>query len=652
MEAGFDKEAGLDVVTIGRVSVDLYGQQTGGRLEDMASFAKYIGGCPANIAVGTARLGLKSALLSRVGDEHMGRFVREQLAREGVDVRALKTDKDRLTALVILGIRDRETFPLIFFRENCADMAIEAGDVDEAFIASARAVVVTGTHFSTPTTAAASYRAMEIARRHGRKAIFDIDYRPVLWGLTGRGLGENRFVDNAEVTRRLQAILPGSDVIVGTEEEIHIAGGSTDTLAALHRIRSHTPALIVLKRGDQGCIAFEREIPARLDDGLVAPGFPIEVYNVLGAGDAFMSGFLSGYLRGQTIEESCRLANGCGALVVSRHGCAPASPTAEELRYFLEHGSAERELRHDAALNHLHRATTRRGDWPEICALAFDHRVQLERMAAKHHQPLSRIADLKQLIYAAAWRVAGGKPYFGILVDERFGRAVLEEAGDRDHWVARPLELPEVTPLAFEGGRDPAVIMREWPSTHVAKCLVYWHPDDPPAIADAQRRQIAMLDEACRASDRELLLEIITDKKNPGDAKAVAAIMGEIYKLGVKPDWWKLAAPNDAAGWTLLDATIEKHDPWCRGVLLLGLDAPEADLIRQLTAAAAHPICKGFTVGRSIFGAAAEAWFAGTIGDDEAVNQIAGRYGRLIAAWQAAHQAGATSRPVPKRSVG
>src|SRR5471030_1234898 len=121
-------ESALDVITIGRVSVDLYGQQTGGRLEDMASFAKYIGGCPANIAVGTARLGLKSALLSRVGDEHMGRFVREQLVREGVDVSALKTDPARLTALVILWIRDQSTFPLIFYRENCADMALEIGD--------------------------------------------------------------------------------------------------------------------------------------------------------------------------------------------------------------------------------------------------------------------------------------------------------------------------------------------------------------------------------------------------------------------------------------------------------------------------------------------------------------------------------------------
>ena len=131
-------------------------------------------------------------------------------------------------------------------------------------------------------------------------------------------------------------------------------------------------------------------------------------------------------------------------------------------------------------------------------------------------------------------------------------------------------------PIASSSASSPSSsTLRPWrPASHVAKCLVYWHPDDPPEIADAQRRQIAILDEACRASDRELLLEIITDKKNPGDARAVTQIMGEIYQLGVKPDWWKLAAPDDAAGWALLDATIRDNDPWCRGVLLLGLDAP------------------------------------------------------------------------------
>ena len=142
----------LDVITIGRSSVDLYGAQVGGRLEDMGSFQKYIGGSPTNMAAGTARLGLKSALITRVGDEHMGRFIREELAREGVDTRGVKTDPDRLTALVLLGIRDDKQFPLIFYRENCADMALCEDDIDAGFIAQSRAVVATGTHLSHPRT--------------------------------------------------------------------------------------------------------------------------------------------------------------------------------------------------------------------------------------------------------------------------------------------------------------------------------------------------------------------------------------------------------------------------------------------------------------------------------------------------------------------
>jgi 5-dehydro-2-deoxygluconokinase len=144
----------LDLITIGRCSLDLYGQQIGGRLEDMGSFSKAIGGCPANIAVGTARLGLRSALLTRVGDEQVGRFILEQLAREGVETKGVTVDPKRLTALVILGVRDSSTFPLIFYRDNCADMALAEEDVDEDFVGSAAAVVVTGTHFAKANTAA------------------------------------------------------------------------------------------------------------------------------------------------------------------------------------------------------------------------------------------------------------------------------------------------------------------------------------------------------------------------------------------------------------------------------------------------------------------------------------------------------------------
>src|SRR5687767_2396779 len=126
----------LDVITIGRSSVDLYGQQIGSRLEDVASFAKSVGGCPANIAIGGARLGLRTALITRVGDEQFGRFMREQFAREGVALDGVRTDPQRLTALAILAVEDDRTFPLLFYRENCADMALDEGDIDQNFVAS------------------------------------------------------------------------------------------------------------------------------------------------------------------------------------------------------------------------------------------------------------------------------------------------------------------------------------------------------------------------------------------------------------------------------------------------------------------------------------------------------------------------------------
>ncbi|WP_312621612.1 PfkB family carbohydrate kinase, partial [Agrobacterium pusense] len=217
----------LDLITIGRSSVDLYGSQVGGRLEDMASFAKYIGGSPTNIAAGAARLGLNSAVITRVGDEHMGRFIREQLVREGVDVRGVKTDPERLTALVLLGIRDQNQFPLIFYRENCADMALSEDDIDPAFIAEAACVCATGTHLSHPKTEAAVLKALKLARENGEKTALDIDYRPNLWGVAGHGDGESRFVESQKVTAKLQSTLHLFDLIVGTEEEFHIAGGST-----------------------------------------------------------------------------------------------------------------------------------------------------------------------------------------------------------------------------------------------------------------------------------------------------------------------------------------------------------------------------------------------------------------------------------------
>ena len=275
---------------------------------------------------------------------------------------------------------------------------------------SAAAVLVTGTHFAKPHTDAAQRKAMRIAKANGGKVILDIDYRPNLWGLAGHGAGEERYIKSDKVSEHLKSILPDCDLIVGTEEEVHIAAGTEDTLEALRIIRALSKAVIVLKRGPMGCVVYPDAIPDALDKGIVGTGFPIEVYNVLGAGDSFMSGFLRGWLKGEDHATSATWANACGAFAVSRLLCSPEIPTWEELQFFLKHGSPYKALRKDEAINHVHWATTRRPQPSQLLALAIDHRMQLEDMADKAGAPRERLNDFKRLAIAAIAKVSGGKP--------------------------------------------------------------------------------------------------------------------------------------------------------------------------------------------------------------------------------------------------
>ncbi|HEY3947767.1 bifunctional 5-dehydro-2-deoxygluconokinase/5-dehydro-2-deoxyphosphogluconate aldolase [Phenylobacterium sp.] len=629
-------EKTLDLLAIGRSSIDLYGEQVGGRLEDMGSFAKYVGGSPTNTAIGGARLGLKTALLTRVGADHLGRFIREQLEREGVETASVIADPDRLTALVVLGIRDRETFPLIFYRENCPDMALGVDDVDEAQLRQARAVLINGTHLSQPGVFEASMKAARLAKACGGKVVFDVDYRPVLWGLAARDMGEDRFVAHPAVTDILQRVLPVCDLVVGTEEEMHILGGTTDTIAALRAVRERTEALLVCKRGPKGCSAFEGPIPDSLDEGVVGPAFEVEVFNVLGAGDAFMAGFLRGWLRDLPLAGCCEIANAAGAIVVSRHGCAPAMPTWVEMEAFLARRDRPFRLREDAELEHIHWATTRARTYDELCVLAVDHRVQFEELAADLGADPARIAAFKRLALEALHRVAQGDPRFGVLLDGRHGFDALAAAADHPYWIGRCIEVPRSRPLDFEASADVATELATWPLNQVVKVLVSYHPDDEPDLRERQERQVLRLFDACRKTRHELLLEIIAPAGAPFDAQTTARAIARFYDLGVRPDWWKLEPLADPAAWRNIEAAIAARDPFCRGVLLLGLSQPVEALVAAFEATARARVVKGFAVGRTIFHDPACAWLAGRIDDAEAVRRMAETLARLVEAWRRA----------------
>ncbi|BCT33031.1 MULTISPECIES: bifunctional 5-dehydro-2-deoxygluconokinase/5-dehydro-2-deoxyphosphogluconate aldolase [Pseudomonas] len=632
----------LDLICLGRLGVDLYAQQVGARLEDVSSFAKYLGGSSANIAFGTARLGLKSAMLSRVGDDHMGRFLVESLAREGCDVSAIQVDPQRLTAMVLLGLKDRETFPLVFYRENCADMALRAEDIDEAFIASSKALLITGTHFSTDGVYRASLQALDYAQKHGVKRVLDIDYRPVLWGLAGKADGETRFVADHQVSQHVQSILGRFDLIVGTEEEFLIAGGSDDLLTALRTVRSLSAATLVVKLGPQGCSVIHGEIPPRLEDGAIYPGVRVEVLNVLGAGDAFMSGFLSGWLKDASDERCCQLANACGGLVVSRHACAPAMPTRAELDYLFSSPVPITRPDQDPILQRLHQVSVPRKAWKQLFVFAFDHRGQLVELAQQGGQDPTRISVLKQLFIQAVERVEqllreqGVAADVGLLADQRFGQDALNAATGRGWWVARPVEVQGSRPLAFEHGRSVGSNLIAWPQEQIIKCLVQYHPDDEPLLRLEQEAQIRGLYQASQVSGHELLLEIIPPKDLPGaHPEVLYRSLKRLYNLGIYPAWWKIEAQS-AEEWQKLDELIQERDPYCRGVVLLGLNASAECLAEGFRQAANSQTCRGFAVGRTIFQEPSRGWLAGEIDDETLIRQVQGTFEQLINAWRSA----------------
>jgi len=415
-----------------------------------------------------------------------------------------------------------------------------------------------------------------------------------------------------------------------------IAGGADDPYAALLAVRALTAATIVMKRGPMGCVVFPSAIPATIEEGVKGPGFPVEVFNVLGAGDAFMSGFLRGWLRDEPIETCCAYANAGGAFAVSRLLCSAEYLTWPEMQQFLAHGSPHRALRHDQTLFHIHWATTRPPQPASIMALAIDHRAQLEKIADDCKAPRESISRFKRLAVDAAARVAAGRPGFGMLLDGKYGREALFRAADHGFWIGRPVEEPGSRPLDFEFGGSLGAKLIEWPIAHTIKCLCFYHPDDAPDMKARQERELLRLYDAARTIGRTLLVEIIASKNGAIDDMTIASVIERLYAIGVKPDWWKLEGQASPQAWTNISDAIARNDSYCLGVVLLGLEAPEAELASAFAIARGCKMVKGFAVGRTIFAGPAQQWFAGRIDDAQAVNEMSDSFGRLCAIWEGA----------------
>jgi len=330
-----------DVITMGRSSIDLYSNDIGVPFEKITSFAAYVGGCPTNISVGTRRLGLQPALLTAIGDDQVGDFILHFLRREAVETRFIPRKPGRRSSAVVLGIEPPDRFPLTYYRDNCADIELTIDDVLVVPFADSHALLITGTGLSKEPSRSATLFAAEMARQAGTTILLDIDYRPDQWH------------DQRAFGVTLRSALRLVDIVVGTEDEINAAmltdpsqisvahsqisdarvRGDTD--AAIQQLLNLGPRALVQKRGAEGSrvhLAPGEGDAKRID----VPGFPVEVQNILGAGDAFASGFLYGLVSGWDWYKAARLGNACGAILVTKHGCANFMPTYDEVMTFIQ----------------------------------------------------------------------------------------------------------------------------------------------------------------------------------------------------------------------------------------------------------------------------------------------------------------------------
>ena len=326
-----------DVLTFGRSSIDLYSNDLGAPFENITSFGAFVGGSSTNIAVCCNRLGLNTALLTAIGQDKVGDFIKNFLNKEGIHTQFIPTIKGTRSSAVVLGVEPPDRFPLVFYRNNAADLQIGIDHVLQIPLDQFRVVVLSGNALSRDPSKTATFFAAEEAVAKEVPVFLDLDFRADQW------------YDPRAYGVMIRALLPKVKIAIGTEEEV-LAASLQDSKQikikhqqvsapeiqgninrAIQRILDLGVEVLIVKRGAEGASLFEPGKPE-----IKVPGYPVEILNVLGAGDAFAGGFVYGYLQDWDLYKATRMGNACGAILVTKHGCANFMPSLEEALGFVE----------------------------------------------------------------------------------------------------------------------------------------------------------------------------------------------------------------------------------------------------------------------------------------------------------------------------
>jgi len=325
----FDRERPFDFIGLGRIGIDMYANEVNCPMEEVKTFSKFIGGSPANITVGAAKLGLKSGFIGKIAEDGFGRYILRYFEEKGIDISGIVYDTSGAnTQIAVSEVLGQESAKCIFYRANVADLNLLPTEIDENYIAATKILLISGTALAASPSREAVFVAIEYAKKHHVCVMMDIDYRPYNW----------RSREETAVYYSLAA--EKCDIILGTRDEFDMIEaiydpGNKDDDKTASRLLEKSASIVVVKHGKQGSRGFCKD--GSVYDGVI---FPTRVFNTFGAGDSYAAAFIYGILNGLDVGACMKYGAGASSIVISRNACADAMPTEAELKAFIDSNEA------------------------------------------------------------------------------------------------------------------------------------------------------------------------------------------------------------------------------------------------------------------------------------------------------------------------
>lgn len=579
----------IDIICVGNAAVYLYSEQNGTPLDRASTFAKHVGGSAPTTAIGCSRLGLKSALLTSVGDDPMGKFFIDHLATERVNTSLIQVSPQKQTALSLKTHR----MQTLSYGEEAACLSLD----DKSQI-SAKAVLFTAELFSDPATATMAKDLIRYVHDQGMEVILSLD--------------------SQSSCKSLESVYSLCSLIIGTEAGIQAATEKTDSSTAIQCIQGLSSAKIVKIQESGGCTLYqkgEKALEAPLND----------TKEVSDSYEAFISGFLSAKLQGEENSICCKWANHCQVISSAHQSTPPTLPYKSALQLALE----EPQRINEGRLIKLHQTLTRDDeDTRPLCLIAFDHRQQMQA----YSNDSQHIQHFKGLLYDAFSRAREKTSdcQLGIIVDDQFGAQVQARAMQDGVFCASSIEETNSFPIRFLKGQEASHILRHWPKNRAVKALIRISPQHTGEMEELQWERLLHLNQACIDWGQKLLIEMVVPASVPDAHTWVHQAIQRACSEGVQPTWWKLPPYPEIEMWRGIQDTIRRRTPHCKGILVIGQGEAWTSLANKLPNLSQVEMIRGFAIGRSIWRQAAESWFNKRMEDEAVVQQVAERYEHLI----------------------